>query len=528
MQPRSARVDDGFDEDLKRALAMSLEEVNGHSGAGYVPQAKIQSPKPATNGTTKPSATKPAEEEDDDLKAAIAASLADMEEQKKKHAATIKEQAGAKTSGAFVLPKNDYELTPVEAENINLFSTLVDRLQTQPPGTILREPQIQELYESINKLRPKLARTYGETMSKHGKFPDMYFGCLLTSADALLDLHAKLSTVVRYYDRMLEERLSNTYSQHTIGGYNLPPQRPASTMYPSIASNGPAATGTAESFYTGNGQPEAYGRPQSTYAAYGAPPQQYQQYDNRRASIASPGLPASQQPSEPYNQYPPQQAPQQKPAQSQRTVSWQTPDPAAPQYASQAPSYPPENAPPTQQQAAPPTNPQQQAPPMNAPSQPPASYGPSEPVMTPSADPNAAFYYNNAAPVPQTQQAPEPNSQQYPPAHQSPQQYHTTIPQPVSPQMYARQPQKPQEQYAPPPQQQVAPPQQAPAQQQAHPPQQQRQQASYWPPQQVPQQVPQQQWQAPPQTYTGYTQDSFPSAPHHTPQVKVEESLIDL
>lgn len=170
MQPRAARVDDSFDADLKRALEMSLEETKAPQGQGFVPQSQLRKQSPIYNGSSKSKPLpKPQEEEDDDaeLKAAIEASLKDMEEQKQKHTVSL-QQASKAGNTSKPLPNPD-ELTPVEAENINLFSTLVERLQHQPTGTILREPQIQELYENIGQTRLKLARTYGETMSKHGK-----------------------------------------------------------------------------------------------------------------------------------------------------------------------------------------------------------------------------------------------------------------------------------------------------------------------------------------------------------------------
>lgn len=473
MQPRGARVvEDGFDADLKKALEMSLEESKGHFGSGYVPQSQLrQQPQPQMNGASK-SSTKPEEEEDADLKAAIAASLQDMEEQKKRHAKELKEQtsapsaANASTTNQYK-QNNAFELTPVEAENINLFATLVDRLQHQPPGTILREPQIQELYESIGTLRPKLARTYGETMSKH---------------DTLLDLHSKLATVVRYYDRMLEERMASAYTSSRYGA----PQ--PSGMYPSLPTAPvPQAAGGMESYYTGSAAPmDGYavqqGYPQQPQAAY--PP-----FDQQRVSAyaAAPDAAYYNQTQAPQNQSPyitNQPPPQQQGLYEQSHM--QAPHRQSSQPYSQASSqYAPSHT----------------------------SQASNPPVTSPQADPNAAYYF-----------ADQSTQQQTP----SPEMYHQT-PQPQAQQQYF-------------PQQQQHPQRQQSLNQQAPPPQIQRQ-ASYQqrPPQQQQQQPPQayyqaappaqQQWPQAQAPYTGggYGQEAFPAAPQHAPVAVAaqEESLIE-
>lgn len=93
--------------------------------------------------------------------------------------------------------------------------------------------------------------------------------------DALLDLHAKLSTVVRYYDRMLEERLSSTYSHHNVEPYaSAPPGRRSYNNYPALSQNPPDVRHGAENFYLPNNMPDQFSPnmqsqlPQRTVSSY--------------------------------------------------------------------------------------------------------------------------------------------------------------------------------------------------------------------------------------------------------------------
>ncbi|CEI90922.1 hypothetical protein RMCBS344292_05231 [Rhizopus microsporus] len=152
-----------FDDDLKKAIELSLKEVEQQKnsyGPGYVKSETKQQ--------------EPAVEDDPDLAAAIAASLKDLEISKQEEKV------------------NRDDLTSVEMENILLFSTLMDRVAASG-GDVSSDPQINQLYTQVGTLQPKLVKNLDETIRKHS---------------ALIEIHQKLNMVVKAYDRLLEEQIA--------------------------------------------------------------------------------------------------------------------------------------------------------------------------------------------------------------------------------------------------------------------------------------------------------------------------------
>jgi hepatocyte growth factor-regulated tyrosine kinase substrate len=174
MQPRSARVEDDDDKDLKLALQMSLEDAKRTSTSSQPPPFQAAPPQAAIQSNVQNAE----QGEDEDLKAAIAASLKDMESKKTMQYPSIQQtgQQASQQTPQSALPAtapsqfqvSSVELSALEAENITLFATLIERMQSSPPGAILREPRIQELYEAVSAFKPKLGRTLSTVVGKYG------------------------------------------------------------------------------------------------------------------------------------------------------------------------------------------------------------------------------------------------------------------------------------------------------------------------------------------------------------------------
>jgi growth factor-regulated tyrosine kinase substrate len=150
----SGANDDQFEDDLKKAIEMSLKETEQQKKLGYYSGTTTDNTNNSTTTTSKKSAEE--EEEEANVAAAIAASLQDMNTN---HCYT-----NTATSPKY----NSNELSSIDMENIQLFSTLMQRVQSAG-GDVPGDAQINKLYTQIGTLQPKLVKTLDETSQKHGK-----------------------------------------------------------------------------------------------------------------------------------------------------------------------------------------------------------------------------------------------------------------------------------------------------------------------------------------------------------------------
>ncbi|KAJ2963665.1 hypothetical protein NQZ79_g1447 [Umbelopsis isabellina] len=418
-KPPVSSGNDDMDEDLKKAIELSLKEAeqskNSYS-AGYVAPQRVErkpSPQPvAATATDDP-------EDDPDLAAAIAASLQDMQ---------ISQNQASQSRG-YRGPSSD-DLSTVEMENILLFSTLIDRIRVSS-GEVGNDPQVNALYTQIGAIQPKLVKTLDDTMRKHRTF---------------VDLHSKLNQAVKMYDRLLEERLNSTYARNSHPShervqsphqYYASPAAPhagyssgndQNSIYPNASNyNQPQASFPQASTYD-QGSESGYAggqqQPSSTSYMYNAPSSApyMPTYSTPQHSGSAPPPPQD------YNvlSQPPSTAP---PQDYQSIPTPQGTAPPQPGYMSGQGYFPPEQGTPqpppqdsyyplpTQEAAAPPShyappNEYQQGPPQGYVS-PPPSNAQSAPMYAPEA------YYPPQQAPPQPEVA-SPHQQGYGPPSQAP------------------------------------------------------------------------------------------------------------
>ncbi|KAJ3155783.1 Vacuolar protein-sorting-associated protein 27 [Geranomyces michiganensis] len=297
------------EDDLQKALALSLET----SRPSGVARTEVRAPRAEAKRQPK------VEDDDEDLKAAIAASLQDLNisdysdekpvaarpaydyqpptesaiyasntsqsayaAQSSYPAASASSRdtrpAVASSQSAF----NPNELSAVELENIRLFSELVERTETDVIAHglgALSNSQIQVLYAQIAQMQPKLSRSLAETAQKYGEF---------------FELHEQLTSATREYDRLLQERLAaagygRTAYATPASGYQNPQLRyDTAAQYAQPAQPAAQAGGYATGYATGAAPPPsgAYynSGPEAQPEGAHAPPPAQQYHDGQYAA----------------------------------------------------------------------------------------------------------------------------------------------------------------------------------------------------------------------------------------------------
>lgn len=84
-------------------------------------------------------------------------------------------------------------------------------MQSSPPGAILREPRIQELYEAVSALKPKLGRTLSTVVGKYGT-------CLIPSI-VTFRISCRHACQVEYCRTLLRQNAGRSTRQYVLTRY---------------------------------------------------------------------------------------------------------------------------------------------------------------------------------------------------------------------------------------------------------------------------------------------------------------------
>ncbi|KAJ3320579.1 Vacuolar protein-sorting-associated protein 27 [Boothiomyces sp. JEL0866] len=367
---KPARVDSDDDEDLAKAIAESLELAKKSTS---LPRPREEKPKHKSN-------------EDEDLERAIQESLREAERQERM------QQPKPKQETRYEEPKVEAKvggLTESQIESIRVFCDLVekaDRDAQQGGFGNLNPIPLQTMFAKVSSLHRPLVDSLSEAADKY---------------KALYDLNSELTSVIKDYDVLLQQRLQ--YSQSVSGGFSNPNPQYGYNPYGNLKIT------------VGNYPPPInQGPPVASYP--GAPVNQPYQ----AAGGTNPAPIGGQQfpPQNVYNTNHPSQYPTQpiNPSQPAAAQQFNAAQNSANQHFS--PSQPPANVaqysqspPPHQQtvQTQPPTNqfsPSQPPSGQFVPSQPPnGEYAPSQPNTYAPSQPNTQY----APSQPNTQYPPQPN-----------------------------------------------------------------------------------------------------------------------